>query len=137
MDFSELDGSNQSHYRTRTIAAPNACIYRHKAKFANAIAELLNNVFLTGGCSFHEDIQDCRWHSRRGSESSGSIVNNVPDRVLQLLYNNGDTSISGVERWFEAFANALTNKFRSEYGSTGGMQPMRYYNLCPLILPTA
>jgi hypothetical protein len=36
--------------------------------------------------------------------------------MMQALYNHGDTSFRRIESWFGAFASAMTNKFRTEYG---------------------
>jgi hypothetical protein len=120
VDFSMPNGSRQAEQQGRTIEVPETCIYRHNTKFANAIADLLNDVFFTGGCSYYGEVQvqDCRWYKRANgsSDNDGSIVNIAPDRVMKALYSNGNTSFPDIDRWFEAFASAMTNKFRSEYG---------------------
>lgn len=103
--------------KERAISAPEACIYRHSAKFASAISQILEDNYLTGGCNVSSGALNCR------TKSSGE----GPGRYLELLYNRQESSSNGsslwdgrateatIESYFEKFATAMTNGYRTRF----------------------
>jgi hypothetical protein len=107
------DFSDQG-YTFRNITAPEQCIYRHHALFINVISRLLNEEVFTGYCDFLKGTITCKKPSYSTGGNLGDFASGV---VSRALYNNGDPGISNITRWFDKFADAMTNRFRSEYGA--------------------
>lgn len=47
----------------------------------------------------------------------GGLFQISTDMVLRSLYNKGKANFTHADQWFGDFADAMTNKLRSQYGS--------------------
>jgi hypothetical protein len=115
-DFTGQGGRNSSPYTYRNITAPEQCIYRQNALFVNAISVEFRDDMFDGVCSFSGST-NCRKRPKT------SIYNMDPSMISSIGANTVLSSLLGrnmtnVTRWFDSFADAMTNRFRFEYGAT-------------------
>jgi hypothetical protein len=101
-------------YTFRNITAPEQCIYRQHPNFVNVISVLLNEEVFTGYCDGYKGSVNC---GKSFNNTSGMLGNFAAGTVLRALYNKGDMGTSDINRWFDKFAAAMTNRFRFEYGA--------------------
>lgn len=62
--------------------APEACIYRHSAKFGSAVSQVMQDNYLTGGCNVTSGALNCR--TKSSGEGPGR------DKFLESLYSKVD-----------------------------------------------
>jgi hypothetical protein len=112
-------GSRSVTNSYQSIKAPKRCIYRHASVFAIAINDILKNQVLNGHCEYYKTL-DCMLKS-----SQGTLANLGADSVLKQLYSDGYVDYANITRWFDGFADAMTNRFRFEYGAADSNQTKR------------
>jgi hypothetical protein len=95
----------------RTISVPGTCIYRHQSQFVMSISTIFNEEMFDGLCSSRG--RNCR---KPESNERGTLSNLGVVAVLNQL-TKGDPSYSNVTSWFNSFADAMTNRFRFQYGA--------------------
>lgn len=106
------------------VTAPKECIYRQHPQFVVAVSRLLNHEIFNGSCSFTKTF-NCRNYESNSNERF--LPGFGAETVLRALYgksytslSNVTTGLSNVTEWFELFAEAMTRRFRSDYGSADG-----------------
>ncbi|KAK8117554.1 uncharacterized protein PG998_005835 [Apiospora kogelbergensis] len=126
-DYTDYGGPGSYHPIKQSIAAPEKCIYRQNARFAQAVSKLFKEDVFNGrllvspsGLQYHRDSGP---NSGSGSGGHGILESAGVGGVLRQLCNNGDMSFTITERWFDAFANAMTNRFRFQYGAAAFDSP--------------
>ncbi|XXH00567.1 hypothetical protein Hte_006915 [Hypoxylon texense] len=95
----------------RNLSAPEACIYRHHAKFGKAVTTVFEADLFAGTCNQYRSFT-CLPTSESVWGGLGSI------KVLETLYNNGSANFSLTNNWFESFAKAVSNRYRFQFGSS-------------------
>lgn len=107
----ELYNYTDSHRMTYlNISTPESCIYRHDVQFVNTISKFLNKEIFNGSCMWYK-TNICR----KDSDDVG-ILSNLGVRVVLEKLIEGDRAYSNVTLWFSAFSNAMTSRFRFQYG---------------------
>lgn len=100
---SEKNNSSAS-LSVHNITTRDSCIFRHGNEMASAIATGLSKNFFNAKC----------WAYR-------TLICGFDDisleATIRTLYNDGNTDFTRTTQWFDSFANSMTNRFRSEYGS--------------------
>jgi hypothetical protein len=94
----------------RNVSAPEACIYRHDVLFVKTISNTLNKEIFDGFCSWYKS-NSC---SKDGNSSNA--LSNFGVRVVLETLIEGERAFSNVTSWFSGFSNAMTNRFRFQYG---------------------
>ncbi|KXJ86388.1 hypothetical protein Micbo1qcDRAFT_236924 [Microdochium bolleyi] len=89
------------HYR-----APEACIYRHAYNFHRAVGSVLRDSILSGSC---------KADPRTGPACTAPI--SVIASTLEALYAKGAASTGSIEAWFRDFADAVTARYRFQFGA--------------------
>jgi hypothetical protein len=95
----------------RNISVPGTCIYRHQSQFVMSISTVFNREIFDGLCSSRG--RNCR---KAESDERGTLPDLGVVAVLDQLMK-GDPSYSNVTSWFSSFADAMTNRFRFQYGA--------------------
>jgi hypothetical protein len=121
-DFTDYGYQGASRSTSINITAPKECIYRQNPQFVVAVSRLLNNEIFNGSCSSIKTF-NCRKPGR--SDPDDKFIPGLgAETVLKTLYgesykspSNLTTGFSNVTEWFDLFAEAVTRKFRLEYGS--------------------
>ncbi|KAK8022230.1 hypothetical protein PG993_012997 [Apiospora rasikravindrae] len=117
-DFTDYGGLAPYHPTGQNITAPEECIYRHNAEFAAFISEPFKRFIFYGSCDYISDGGLACAADLNGKLPSFDMLPSAGDwGVLSALYNNGDAAFPTTARWFDAFANAMTNHLRSRYGA--------------------
>lgn len=93
-------------------SAPEQCIYRQNAEFVAAISETLHTDLFSGSCSHGKTGPFCV----KNELYAGRLANMAINNVLQTLIS-GNMSFANTTNFFDSFANAMTNRFRFEFGS--------------------
>ncbi|RYN71668.1 hypothetical protein AA0117_g9326 [Alternaria alternata] len=97
------------------VTWPNQCIYRQDAKFVKAIATVMNGDIFDGYC---DEFRICMKNEVSHGENYDSYMSNVGvGSILRSLASN-ETTHKTVTKIFDSIANAMTNRFRFQYGST-------------------
>ncbi|KAH7400964.1 hypothetical protein DE146DRAFT_755402 [Phaeosphaeria sp. MPI-PUGE-AT-0046c] len=109
--LSLYDFSDPKQITFKNITAPEQCIYRQNSQFVAAIAKVLDENVFSGSC----------YSSKMGPECSkdvkaGRLANMATENVLTTLIQ-GNMSFANTTNLFDSFANAMTNRFRFEYGA--------------------
>jgi hypothetical protein len=121
-DFTGQGGSLSNQYTPQDITVPEQCIYRHDPFLARAISMNLQGNIFNGRCwQYSEGLtatscQKDYWNGGN-TESNGQLSNLGLDTVMRTLYNDGNANFLNITRWFEEFAVAMTNRFRTNYMS--------------------
>lgn len=91
------------------ISAPEPCIYRHWGLFVSALSNLLQqkNMIFNVECRSSGSELSCDVYDGDGS-----------NKWIETLYNNGNVTVSAVEEYLESFTIAMTNKYRSIFGTS-------------------
>jgi hypothetical protein len=115
-DFTDYGGSEPYHFSYRNVTVPESCTYTHDATLAHIISTTFNEDIFTGVCNSYKSLICIK--DRDGFSPGGGIYEQLAvGTILRTLYNGGQPSFENTTRWFEFFADAMTNKFRSEYGT--------------------
>ncbi|KAK8848894.1 hypothetical protein PGQ11_015374 [Apiospora arundinis] len=114
--FTNYGGSTPYQYTHQNITASEKCIYRQHAKFVQAVSMLLNNDLFNGHASIYRSLSFMKY-TYGPTGQPGNFEDVGVEGILRALYNNGDTSFSIVTGWFDAFSDAMTNRFRFQYGA--------------------
>jgi hypothetical protein len=121
-DFTDQGGSLSNQYTPQYITAPEQCIYRHDPFLARAISWTLQESIFNGKCSMYSEgltASSCEKDYWEGSniKSNGQLSNIGMDTVIRTFYNDGNANFLNITQWFEDFAVAMTNRFRTNYMS--------------------
>ncbi|KAK7938009.1 uncharacterized protein PG986_014877 [Apiospora aurea] len=113
-DFTDY-GLAPYHITRQNITAPEECIYRHDAHFANFIPVIFEEPIFNGYCDYNYANGGvfCFASSDEATDSGDFFESPAIWGVLFALYSNGDAEFSIIARWFDACAKAKTNHFRS------------------------
>ncbi|KAJ4991866.1 hypothetical protein SVAN01_02716 [Stagonosporopsis vannaccii] len=114
-DHSETQRSSITY---TNMTSSETCIYRHDAMLASTIARVLRAEVFTGTCSTYKTLA-CSRSSTLTLRGGNTLGNMAVDAVMRALYNDGDMTFARINNWFASFADAMTNKFRAEYGAMG------------------
>ncbi|KAJ0156423.1 hypothetical protein CTA2_12779 [Colletotrichum tanaceti] len=116
-DFTDYGGLSPTPYRStcQNITAPDQCIYRQDATFVKMVSMVLNDHIFSGICTYLKSTLHC------AKSGWGNTENDLADlgagTVLRALYNDHDPSFPTTDRWFQSFADAMTNRYRFQFGS--------------------
>jgi hypothetical protein len=108
--LSLYDYTDPHQIKYRNVSAPESCIYRHDVTFVSGISNFLNQEIFDGSCSWAKGI-----YCGKASQDIGPLSNLGVQKVLEK-FMEGERGYSNVTLWFSAFANAMTNRFRTQYG---------------------
>jgi hypothetical protein len=109
-DFSD---PRQSTHRNTSL--PESCIYRHHAQFAMAISDVLHQDVFDGTCdSYKGPICSKSGPSQLGTST---LLSNLGVSAVLKKLIDGELAYSNVTLWFDSFADAMTNRFRFQYGA--------------------
>ncbi|KAH7018012.1 uncharacterized protein B0I36DRAFT_335165 [Microdochium trichocladiopsis] len=97
---------SEPDYHWAQYRVPEECIYRHDVQFHMAIGKVIQDSILKGSC---------KNDPRTGPACSAPI--NVIESALEALYNSGMASMRTVDGWFADFADALTARYRFQFGA--------------------
>ena len=118
-DFTDYGGPQPERWsldRMENITAPSTCIYRQHPEFVIAVSKLFNSEVFNGSCSFGRNT-----YCHMGGSSYDSYFQDLgASTVLRTLREDNHVSLSNVTRWFDSFADTMTAKFRTEYGTRYG-----------------
>ncbi|CAO2651917.1 Nn.00g002000.m01.CDS01 [Neocucurbitaria sp. VM-36] len=127
-DFTDEGGPGPWRHTIQNITAPEQCIYRHDSELTSAISTVLRENIFVGTCSSYKgpDCHPFRDISQPIPESLTRLANHGVKSVLLTLYNDGNPEFSIVLRFFNSFADAMTNRFRFQYGAAyhNGSRPI-------------
>jgi hypothetical protein len=111
-NFTDYGGLTPYQYTFRNMTASENCIYRQNPLFVQVIADIFATELFNGSCKEYS-ILSCgkeeNWGDTFGDLGVGA--------VLRALYNGGNNTNSNITQWFDSFANAMTSKLRSQYGT--------------------
>lgn len=95
-------------FQFKNVSAPEPCIYRQSESFTFTLANMFvsPSPFLQQTCSYDEGQVTC------GTSEVGLATG------MYNLYSNGNVTVSAIDDYFESFALALTNRYRSTFGSS-------------------
>ncbi|KAK8092061.1 hypothetical protein PG997_002422 [Apiospora hydei] len=113
-DFTDY-GLAPYHITRQNITAPEECIYRHDAHFSGFISDTFGEIVFNGYCDYSSADGGvlCFTNPDKATDSGDFLDSPGIWGVILALYNNGDAEFSIIARWFDAFANTMTNNFRS------------------------
>lgn len=115
-DFTDFDGSH--NYTSMNITAPVKCIYRQHPQFVIAVSRLLNKEIFNGSCHYYKQVS-CQ--KGGDSERDRSYIPGLgAETVLRSLYNDGYSGVANVTKWFDTFADTMTKRYRTDYGTPDG-----------------
>lgn len=117
-DFTDRGGPDPYQYTSKNVSAPEQCIYRQSGRFVSVISQVLSVEIFNGSCQWMQQIPFCTREGGIAKTDRKNMLNDVGvGAVLGALFNDGIMNFENTTRWFDSFATAMTNKFRSEYGS--------------------
>jgi hypothetical protein len=115
-DFVDRGGQEPYRYTYRNITAPEQCIYRQHAKLVAAIASVFSSDIFRGSCdNFTRGA--CYKGSANDNSMDAGMVSTIGMATVLRTLRPGHATFSNTSLWFDAFAAAMTNKFRLEYGA--------------------
>ncbi|UPX19125.1 uncharacterized protein EKO05_0009397 [Ascochyta rabiei] len=115
-DFTDYGGPGPYQFSHRNVTAPESCTYTHDATLAHIISTTFNQEIFSGVCDSYKSLMCVKY--RDGDFPGGGVFEQLAvGTIMRILYNNGRPSFENTTRWFDSFADAMTNKFRSEYGT--------------------
>ncbi|WQF76703.1 hypothetical protein CDEST_01717 [Colletotrichum destructivum] len=120
-DFTDNGGPSPYRYTFKNIRAPEHCIYRQHPTFVIAISTILNSEIFDGYCQWYKGT------TCRKILGSGKLENLGAEAVLQAFQKPEELQFSDITRWFTSFADAMTNRYRFDYGTTN--DDWRSYNI--------
>ncbi|KAI4610619.1 hypothetical protein J4E83_008233 [Alternaria metachromatica] len=119
----ELQLFDFSHekYAFENMTWPEQCIYRQPAGFVKAVAMVMNDDIFDGYCQSYKTF-DCFKNCKNSEfcqlESQSNLAHIGVNAVLRpLVETEGSSTHANVTKLFDAVANAMTNRFRFQYGS--------------------
>ncbi|KAK8015647.1 hypothetical protein PG991_008535 [Apiospora marii] len=115
-DFIDYGEPTPYHYTIQNFTASENCIYRQHALFVQAVSLVLNEDIFNGRGEIYRALEFTSEFSFNNG-NPGRLENAAVGGVLRTLYNHGEISFSATARWFDAFANAMTNRYRFQYGA--------------------
>jgi hypothetical protein len=115
-DFTDYGGSEPHRATFRNVTAPESCIYRQHPSFVSAITNLFVEEIFNGTCSSYKG-PNCHKVTEEGYKWQGYAAELGAKTVLEALYSNGNSSFANVTKWFDKFADTMTNRYRSDYGT--------------------
>jgi hypothetical protein len=112
-DPDESDFSNAT-YTYENITAPEQCIYRQSALFVGSIAGVLHDDIFNGWCNSYRTTSCGKNRATNQTGDMGQLFSLGAEGVLKSLIRNDERNIT---RWFDSFADTMTNRFRSDFGA--------------------
>ncbi|KAI4943576.1 hypothetical protein J4E91_009213 [Alternaria rosae] len=117
----QLFDFTHERYTFENMTWPERCIYRQPAEFVKAIAMVMNDDIFDGYCQSYKTLdcfKNCKTSDFCQLESQSNLAHIGVNAVLRPLGEHGGSSThSNVTKLFDAVANAMTNRFRFQYGS--------------------
>jgi hypothetical protein len=113
-DFTDY-GSTLHKLTWRNFTAPESCIYCYNNDFGMAISAVLTEEIFDGECTSYKG-PSCSKSSQLGNGFL-QVLSNLGAKTVLTKLLDGQVAYSNVSVWFSSFANAMTNRFRSQYGS--------------------
>lgn len=107
---------------------PEQCVYRQDPRFVQTISRILQEDIFSGECQSYKGV-GCYRTTEAESYNSGQLTSLGVETVLRKLIE-GNVSHSNTTRYFNSVADAMTNRFRFQYGSAvkrkddGDIQPL-------------
>ncbi|KAJ8113871.1 hypothetical protein OPT61_g4102 [Boeremia exigua] len=117
-DFTDYSNALPYSYTGNNFTAPESCIYRHDATLASTIANVFRDEVFSGQCNAYKSL-NCMATSTGRDNDINTLGNMAIGTVLRTLHNDYNTNFAHTNAWFHSFADAMTTKFRSEYGAMG------------------
>jgi hypothetical protein len=119
-DFTNKGGSTPKQSSHRNISAPAQCIYRQNGKWTSHIANLLHTDVFDGTCVIGRGQMGCTKTQQDLSSNGFSLGDMGVSPVLRALAQNSSTlrvkPYPEIAHWFDSFADAMTNRFRFQFG---------------------
>jgi hypothetical protein len=119
-------GNGSTRYMHRNITAPEQCIYRQHVEFVKAVSAVLHREVFQGYCTWYHGFH-C--YLSGNNKNTNMLATLGVGAVMRTLFNNGAMQFHDINAWFESFANAMTNRFRFEYGTNIFNDTIRTYVL--------
>lgn len=125
-DFTDHGNPDSPPYASQDVVAPEQCIYRQDPRSVLSISWMLGEDVFLGLCRLGHNsggFDNTACARARGriyvstGDSSGGLEKLGFQTTLRTLYNKGNHSFTNVSLWFDNFANIMTNKLRTQYGS--------------------
>ncbi len=105
----EPEGSKDAY---ENVTAAENCIYRQDPWFVSGTVRILEVQLFQGSCFLEPKSGEDDPFQCISTTYIGAVM------VMRALFsNNDDVSFSSITEWFDSFANAMTNRFRSQYGA--------------------
>lgn len=102
----------------KTLTAPEACVYRHSAKFGSAVSQVMQDNYVTGGCNVTSGALNCRTKSSGEGPGRDKFLESLYSRVDVLDPWSGNATTESIDAYFGRFATAMTNGYRTRFGSS-------------------
>jgi hypothetical protein len=109
----DFPGPGPRNVTYRNITAPEPCIYRQHTVFVEQISVTLNKEIFNGSCD--DDFKST--YCYRDYYDDDDSISTVGVKTMLESLIEGNRSFSNVTSWFHGFANAMTNRFRFEFGA--------------------
>jgi hypothetical protein len=105
------------------VSAPESCIYRQSEAFTYILWQTFNSVlpalqFLQLSCFYTSENGIACGSYPVNSESITPTESLGISTGMYNLYSNGNATVSAIGQYFESFARAFTNRYRSTFGSS-------------------
>lgn len=113
-NFTDYGGLTPYQYTFRNVTASEHCIYRQYPAFVQVIADVFAIELFNGSCFEYPEALQC---AKEDGTMAYTFGNLGVGAVLTALYNDGSNTNSNITQWFNSFADAMTNRFRSQYGT--------------------
>lgn len=104
-DMVKDDGS----YGIQNISAPESCIYRQDARFGAAISSVLEDTVFN---------ESCLALTGGSIGCAGTATRFGYERWWEALYSDGNATFQSINSNFDSFANAMTARYRTTFGSS-------------------
>jgi hypothetical protein len=117
-DFTAQGVSGSLPYTSLNITAPEQCIYRHNQLFVFAISGVFREEIFDGYCGTRSSLRlNCFKNQKDAKKTTdGGTYSNLGASSALLALTYKDTA--KVIRWFDSFADSMTNRFRLDYSAT-------------------
>jgi hypothetical protein len=130
ISLSLYDFTDPSRITYRNISAPEFCILRHDVQFVKSISTFLHKEIFNGSCSWWKG-NNC---GKAGNGYDVGPLSHLGARMVLEKLIEGERAYFNVTSWFSAFANAMTNRFRFEFGAAAFDTSIPLYHVQPLPL---
>jgi hypothetical protein len=111
----QLFDFSHEEYTSQNVTWPEQCIYRQPAGFVKAISVVMNDDIFNGYCDQYKLLTCSKNDNGYSNSYLGSI--GVTAVLRPLAEQEGGSTHANITKYFDAVANAMTNRFRFQYGS--------------------